>query len=193
MLLRGDGHRGGGVGTGDAGLGAGGVERRLPVPRLLLAARRGGGRVAGAAGRPRWPRCRGRGPGPCRPTWTSRPRPRGALAGPEEQFGDELVQPLVAVALRRQRLLVVGRTTGSRRGRRPGWSARRARPPWRFAAPPGSRRPRGSGAPSRPGSGRSACSRGRSPTRLRRPRSGRGGRRSAACPPIRASSSSLTM
>ena len=52
-------------------------------------------------------RCRRRAPGPCRRRWTSPPRPPGALPGPEQQLGDELVQPFVAVALRGQRVLVV--------------------------------------------------------------------------------------
>ena len=86
-----------------ARLGAGHLERRPPVTRVLLAARRVRRRVRELA---RWPparRCRRHAPRPCTPTSTSRPRPQGASAHAEQQLCHELVEALVAVALRGER------------------------------------------------------------------------------------------
>ena len=109
---------------------------------------------------------------------------RGAL-------GDELVESLMPVALRRERLLVLART--SRIASRPpaGVVVRATRRPWRTGGPARSRDPHGSGEPSRPGSGRSACAGGRIARLPRRPPSGTGAHRSAACRPTAASSRSL--
>ena len=192
VLLRRHGEGGWSVHVGHAGLRAGGAKRRLPVPRVLLAARRRGGRMWRAPETRRRHRCRGRGPAPCSQTWTSRPRPRAALTRPEEQFGDELVESLVPVALRRPRPPRRTPTTGSRRGRRPARCARAAGRPWQSGARPGSRGPRGNGGPSRPGSGRSACSPARSPRRPSLSSVRYGCASKCRMPPHSASSSSRT-
>ena len=112
--------------------------------------------------------------------------PKHGSYDPEQVLHHELVERLEAPPAARQRLrfelLVPKRSRRPRRSTAPTVGSARSRLAGGRPAPPGRAGRRRTSGPSRPGSGTSACSRGRSPRRPRCPPPAARGRRSGAAP-----------